>query len=402
MERVDAIPEPTGGATPATVATKVSGGSASRELSKAVSCAEWTCSCHELLRLNVRVDALLGESRRSVSRLDAGGPHGKNKLGSSFSALPTFGPVQPLLPRPLRFSRTIAARCVSGRVSAENESENDNNTSGDAAAASARRYARKLAQQNEDGPVSAIAEAAWRGDPELLIGDSLSALAPGVLERFGGDGPGSVLSQLTFANSHTVDCGDAGLVMIDCGSAIVAGQIFDNLRDVTQQQLHTAIYTHGHVDHIAVNHMDWEAPYRVVAQENVVRRFDRYRKTAGYNTFINKRQFQIPDRYDWQFPGSNEGDLRYPDITYKEYLRFEVGGVVFELFAAQGETDDATIVWLPQQRFCFCGDFFIWNAPNAGNPQKVRQACATDVNRPQRCVTNTSSKSCKRSVAMIL
>ena len=78
------------------------------------------------------------------------------------------------------------------------------------------------------------------------------------------------------------------------GSAIVAGQIFDNLRDVTQQQLHTAIYTHGHVDHIAVNHMDWEAPYRVVAQENVVRRFDRQdtscwlgRASSGWQIFMD-------------------------------------------------------------------------------------------------------------------
>ena len=241
-------------------------------------------------------------------------------------------------------------------------------------AARARAFAQRLARKHEDAPVTAIAEAAWRGVPELMgAGDALMALAPHVLERFGGEGAGSVLSVLTFANAHAVDCGEAGLVLVDCGTAMTAPIIFDLLREETSLPLHTAVYTHGHADHIAVQEMEWEAPYRVVAQENVVARFDRYRKTAGYNTFINKRQFQIPDSLPYAFPGTYDDDLRYPDLTYKTYLRFEVGGQVFELFAGKGETDDATIVWMPKQRYCFCGDFFIWNAPNAGNPQKVQR-----------------------------
>tara|TARA_B110000908_G_C10025724_1_gene344978 strand:+ start:296 stop:643 length:348 start_codon:yes stop_codon:yes gene_type:complete len=28
---------------------------------------------------------------------------------------------------------------------------------------------------------------------------------------------------------------------------------------------------------------------------------------------------------------------------------------------------------MPRRRFCFCGDLFIWAAPNAGNPQKVQR-----------------------------
>ena len=71
----------------------------------------------------------------------------------------------------------------------------------------------------------------------------------------------------------------------------------------------------------------------------------------------------------YKFPS----DFRYPDLTYQDYLRFDVGGETFELFHGKGETDDATIVWMPKRRYLFCGDFFIWNAPNAGNPQKVQR-----------------------------
>jgi alkyl sulfatase BDS1-like metallo-beta-lactamase superfamily hydrolase len=39
----------------------------------------------------------------------------------------------------------------------------------------------------------------------------------------------------------------------------------------------------------------------------------------------------------------------------------------------RGETDDATFVWLPEQRLLVSGDFVIWAFPNAGNPQKVQR-----------------------------
>lgn len=201
--------------------------------------------------------------------------------------------------------------------------------------------------------------------------DSLIALAPNVVEKFG-----PVWSILSFGNSAVVDTSE-GLVMIDCGAMHAASGIFKIIRKVTDKPLHTVIYTHGHVDHIAVNYMPWEnsktgddcaCGYRVIAQENIVARFDRYRRTNGYNSHINRRQFQIPQE-DFRF----FNDFRYPDRTYREFLRFCVGGETFELFAAKGETDDATIIWMPEHRFCFCGDFMIWNAPNAGNPQKAQR-----------------------------
>jgi alkyl sulfatase BDS1-like metallo-beta-lactamase superfamily hydrolase len=38
-----------------------------------------------------------------------------------------------------------------------------------------------------------------------------------------------------------------------------------------------------------------------------------------------------------------------------------------------GETDDATVTWLPGRRVLCPGDLFIWSTPNAGNPQKVQR-----------------------------
>ena len=49
------------------------------------------------------------------------------------------------------------------------------------------------------------------------------------------------------------------------------------------------------------------------------------------------------------------------------------GGLTMELFHVQGETDDATVGWLPEQRILLPGDMFIWVTPNCGNPQKVQR-----------------------------
>ena len=228
----------------------------------------------------------------------------------------------------------------------------------------ARKYAQEIARNNPKNPVTAIANACWENDPKIMRGDSLTALAPFVYEKYG-----PVLSMLTFANTHCVDTSE-GIVMIDCGTKFQAPRISKAAKDVLKKKLHTAIYTHGHIDHIGVNFMPEfkDDNYRVVAHENVVGRFDRYIKTNGYNTIINQRQFQLP-KESYQF----QNEFRYPDLTYSDYLRFDVGEETFELFHGKGETNDATIIWMPKHRYCFVGDFFIWNAPNAGNPQKVQR-----------------------------
>jgi alkyl sulfatase BDS1-like metallo-beta-lactamase superfamily hydrolase len=78
------------------------------------------------------------------------------------------------------------------------------------------------------------------------------------------------------------------------------------------------------------------------------------------------RQFNQPG---YTFPKEH----RRPDQVYDDHLALMVGGVRIELFHGRGETDDATFVWLPEQRILVSGDFVIWVFPNAGNPRKVQR-----------------------------
>jgi alkyl sulfatase BDS1-like metallo-beta-lactamase superfamily hydrolase len=81
------------------------------------------------------------------------------------------------------------------------------------------------------------------------------------------------------------------------------------------------------------------------------------------------RQFNQPG---YVFPGEH----RRPDEVYDDTARLSIGGLRLELFHGRGETDDATFVWLPEQRMLVSGDFVIWVFPNAGNPRKVQRYAA--------------------------
>ena len=211
-----------------------------------------------------------------------------------------------------------------------------------------------------------LAERLWRGEITTTEFHPVGDLG-GLAEICDG-----VAFVPTFANVTAIGTGD-GLVLVDTGSAFVAKAVHEELRKWSGQRLNTAVYSHGHIDHVfGVPVWDaesaergWPAPV-VVAHEALPARFDRYIMTAGYNGVINQRQFGAPG-LRWPV------EYRYPDRTYTDELTVEVGGVVFALRHEKGETDDHTITWLADRRVLCSGDLFIWASPNAGNPQKVQR-----------------------------
>jgi alkyl sulfatase BDS1-like metallo-beta-lactamase superfamily hydrolase len=218
------------------------------------------------------------------------------------------------------------------------------------------------------GGVLDLAERLWNG--EVVVDDhppvgggtgDLVEVADGVAFWHG------------FSNSTCVDTGD-GLLLVDTGDPVFGPGLKDLVRRWRPDPpLRTAVFSHGHIDHVfGVGPFDAEAaerrtpPPTVVAQRALPARFDRYRRTAGYNAIVNRRQFGM-DNLQWPT------DYRYPDETYEGVRTLRHGPTTVELHAARGETDDHTWTWLPQQRALCCGDLFIWASPNAGNPQKVQR-----------------------------
>ncbi|MEV5609673.1 alkyl sulfatase dimerization domain-containing protein [Streptomyces sp. NPDC052225] len=214
---------------------------------------------------------------------------------------------------------------------------------------------------------TAYIDRVWQGSDTLLphlsgafSAEELVRLRPGV-----GFFP-------AFANVSAFDTGD-GVVLVDSGDFRTARQLHAAVKGFDAGPVRSVVYTHGHVDHVfGVFPFDKEAKEtgaaapEVVAHEAVPARFDRYIQTAGYNSWINRRQFGVPS-LEWPTT------YRYPDTVYRDRMTFRRGELTFELVHARGETDDHTYVWVPELKTLCTGDLFIWNTPNAGNPQKVQR-----------------------------
>jgi alkyl sulfatase BDS1-like metallo-beta-lactamase superfamily hydrolase len=218
----------------------------------------------------------------------------------------------------------------------------------------------------DETDILTLADRLWKGEASITEHHPV-----GLTGRIASVGDGAAFLP-AFANVSAFSTDD-GLVFVDTGSEFTATHVRDQVRHWSPARLNTAIYSHGHVDHVfGVPIFDEESrdagwpPPRVVAHEALPHRFDRYILTAGYNGVINQRQFQIPGL---QWPT----EYRYPDETYVDHRALDVGGVTFELHHAKGETDDHTWTWIPSRKTLCCGDLFIWASPNCGNPQKVQR-----------------------------
>jgi alkyl sulfatase BDS1-like metallo-beta-lactamase superfamily hydrolase len=176
---------------------------------------------------------------------------------------------------------------------------------------------------------------------------------------------------------------DDGLVAFDTSSPNGGARVVEAVRHWRDARFNTIVYTHGHIDHVggcgafvADAESRGDPRPRVAGHENVPKRFDRYELTDGYNRVINERQFGQFTRRGYGMSGGGSflpATSPRPDVIYRDELLLDVGGLAIELRHAKGETDDHTWAWIPRHKAICAGDFFIWNFPNAGNPQKVQR-----------------------------
>lgn len=186
------------------------------------------------------------------------------------------------------------------------------------------------------------------------------------------------------AFSHSVlFASDDGLVAFDTSNPQGGSRVVEEIRRWKKDRFNTIVYTHGHVDHVGgcgafiADAADAKQPRPCVCgHANVARRFERYNLTNGYNSIINERQFGQFRRGGYDISSETQflpKTSPAPDTTYHDTLALKAGGLEIELHHAKGETDDHTWAWIPKHKAICAGDFFIWNFPNAGNPQKVQR-----------------------------
>jgi alkyl sulfatase BDS1-like metallo-beta-lactamase superfamily hydrolase len=213
------------------------------------------------------------------------------------------------------------------------------------------------------GAIKDASEKFWNGELNVLGQHPLTPT--GEFEELAA----GVMFYRWFANFVAVKS-EEGLVLVDTGAHFNQTATIAMVRKFAPDRVHTAIYTHGHVDHacgmpafVAEAQHNRTARPRVVGHRATAARFDRYKRTGGYNSAINSRQFSAPAPWPTGFV--------YPDTYFDDRVTPVAGSLKFECHHGRGETDDAAWVYIPQRKVLCTGDFIIWASPNAGNPQKA-------------------------------
>ena len=168
-----------------------------------------------------------------------------------------------------------------------------------------------------------------------------------------------------------------GLVIVDAGSGGgVTERMINDVRSLSDAPVRAIVYSHGHIGYnagvpqwLATAESRGEPPPELIAQQNVIGRYQRYRATFDYQLLLNSHQFPRAKRE------SLETGLTFtdPTHTFAEQLTIEDPDRSIRVFAAPSETDDCLGLWLPEQRLLYGGPCVINGFPNIGTPLRVQR-----------------------------
>jgi alkyl sulfatase BDS1-like metallo-beta-lactamase superfamily hydrolase len=182
-----------------------------------------------------------------------------------------------------------------------------------------------------------------------------------------------------FSNMGVIDTSQ-GLVLFDISSKLNGPRIFKALREINNNPIKYIVYSHGHFDHCfgyqpfieEIKEKGWEMP-QVIAHENLINRFEKYRMLDKYLNWLHDQQFGSVLGKNKQYNSAH--DTLNPTILIhgNEDYSFNLGEYTFELYHGKGETDDQLWMFVPEEKVLFTGDFIISVFPNVGNPFKVQR-----------------------------
>ena len=180
-------------------------------------------------------------------------------------------------------------------------------------------------------------------------------------------------------NSLSIET-DAGVVIIDASGPRHAVGMIETLREHTDAPVHAIVYSHGHHGYNssvpiwqAHNAERGDPPARLVAHENVLTRYARYRETDGLQ--LRMAAVQFPSRQPVPLEALEPGfALHDPSETFADQMTLVDGSRRVELIWAPSETDDALAVWLPDDGLLLGGAATPgFTIPNIGTPLRTQR-----------------------------
>jgi uncharacterized sulfatase len=163
-----------------------------------------------------------------------------------------------------------------------------------------------------------------------------------------------------------------GLVVVDAGpGGNITDDMIASLRRCSDAPVNALCYSHGHAGYNAgvpqwLDHARerGDAPPRLIAHRNVLRRYGRYRETRALQQHLNEMQFRMP-------PGSFAMQLHDPTELFDDRLVIGEGERRIELLWAPSETDCAIALWHPALKVLYGGPSVIDSVPNVGTPLRT-------------------------------
>lgn len=171
--------------------------------------------------------------------------------------------------------------------------------------------------------------------------------------------------------------GEEGVVIIDALRALGAAEtVAEEFRKISNKPVKALIYTHGHLDHTGgtsaftgndkgvkiiaragfKDELEERSPVEPILKQRNIRQFGR---DLPAEDIINRgvaAGITPTDR-------SGEGYLP-PNLHFQDSLSLKLAGIDFELYAANGETNDELFVWVPSLETLWTGDNYYKSFPN--------------------------------------